>query len=573
MKKRLIAFFALALVLLSLPGSALAQTYYFQLLEQNVNVYYQEDGTASLDYVFVFANSPSASAIDYVDVGLPNTSFVDSSISADVDGVSVSDISRSGFQGEGGSGVAVGLGSRAIKPGKTGRVHVFVGVQKRVLYEGKEQGYASTQFSPTWFGSQYMYGKTQMTITFHLPPGVQPSEPRYFDAPSGWANPSAFLDEEGRVTYQWTKADADGDRQNLFGASFPLTYVPANAIVRVSAFERFLNTIGMTQEDFFGLLLCLGPLGFIILAVVASVRSSQKRQLQYLPPKIAIEGLGIKRGLTAVEAAILLEQPMDKVLTMILFSVLKKGGGRVVKEDPVQLEVTDPLPEGLRQYETLFLQAFKESPSTRKKKLREMMIELVQSVSNQMKGFSRKETAAYYQDIMKRAWAQVEEAATPDVRMEKYSEYMEWTMLDKDYDDRTREVFRRDPVIVAPTWWWRYRPSYSSGRPVITSGGAGSRPTTSTGGGISTPKLPGSDFAAAVVTSTQSFSQRVVGSVQEFTTGITQKTNPVPVSTSSSIKSSSSRSSGSGRSGGSGCACACACACAGCACACAGGGR
>jgi len=39
-----------------------------------------------------------------------------------------------------------------------------------------------------------------------------------------------------------------------------------------------------------------------------------KTQLQYLPPKIKIEGNGIKRGLTAVEAAVLMEQPMDKVL-------------------------------------------------------------------------------------------------------------------------------------------------------------------------------------------------------------------------------------------------------------------
>jgi len=30
------------------------------------------------------------------------------------------------------------------------------------------------------------------------------------------------------------------------------------------------------------------------------------------PPKISIEGHGIKRGLTAVEAAILMEEPLDR---------------------------------------------------------------------------------------------------------------------------------------------------------------------------------------------------------------------------------------------------------------------
>ena len=44
---------------------------------------------------------------------------------------------------------------------------------------------------------------------------------------------------------------------------------------------------------------------------------------------------GIKRGLTAVESAILLEQPMDKILTMILFAVIKKGAATVTKRDPL----------------------------------------------------------------------------------------------------------------------------------------------------------------------------------------------------------------------------------------------
>ena len=34
-----------------------------------------------------------------------------------------------------------------------------------------------------------------------------------------------------------------------------------------------------------------------------------------------------------------------------------------------------------------------------------MMVDLVKSISEKMRGFSRKETIAYYQDIMKQAWA------------------------------------------------------------------------------------------------------------------------------------------------------------------------
>jgi hypothetical protein len=185
-----------------------------------------------------------------------------------------------------------------------------------------------------------------------------------------------------------------------------------------------------------------------------------------------------------------------------------------------------------------------------------MMIDLVKAVSEKMKGFSRKETLAYYHDIVERAWGQVEAANTPEVKSQKYDEVMEWTMLDRDYDDRTRRTFSGGPVFV-PIWWGHYDPTFSHGpttAPISTS---------TPGGGISMPHLPGSDFAASMVNSVQNFSGNVIGNLTDFTSKVTNKTNPVPVSTSSGR-------SYSGRSGGG---CACACACAGCACACAGGGR
>ena len=73
-------------------------------------------------------------------------------------------------------------------------------------------------------------------------------------------------------------------------------------------------------------LLCFGGIAGLI---VWGINSDRRRKLQYLPPKIAIEGHGIKRGLTAVEAGILMEETMDKIMTMILFGVLKKNAATV----------------------------------------------------------------------------------------------------------------------------------------------------------------------------------------------------------------------------------------------------
>ncbi len=306
---------------------------------------------------------------------------------------------------------------------------------------------------------------------------------------------------------------------------------------------------------------------FLLVAggIYLSYRNTSKRKLQYLPPKIAIEGHGIKRGLTAVEAAILLEQPMEKILTMILFSAIKKGAAVVVEQDPLTLQVSDPPPDGLYKYETDFLEAMQmENKLARRKAMQDGMIDLVNSVAKKMKGFSRNETIAYYKDIVNRAWIQVETAETPEVKSEKFEENMDWTMLDEEYEDRTRDIFRTGPVFI-PTWWPRYDPGY--GQHIPSSPRPAGAPLPSTGTpGAPLPQLPGSVFAASIVNSVQNFSSEVVGNITDFTNGVTQKTNPVPLA--------SRGRGGSGRSFSSGgCACACACACAGCACACAGGGR
>jgi hypothetical protein len=292
---------------------------------------------------------------------------------------------------------------------------------------------------------------------------------------------------------------------------------------------------------------------------ILSAINGNKRKLAYLPPKIQIEGHGIKRGLTAAEAGILMEQPLDKVMTMILFGVVKKNAATVITKDPLKLQVTTPPPADMHDYETDFLAAFADDNlANRRKALQEMTVKLVNSVSDKMKGFSRKETIAYYQDIMERAWQQIEAAGTPEVKSQMYDESLEWTMLDKNYDDRTRRVFT-GPIFL-PIWWGRYDPGFGS---AASAGTKSAAPMPSSSGGRSV-SIPGSAMAASMVTSVQGFSSHVIGDVKAFTSGVTNRTNPVPVATTKS---------GGWSGGGGGHACACACACAGCACACAGGGR
>ena len=552
MKRRLLYLLLLVFMFTGVTTRVQAQEYRFQIPQMTADVYFNEDGSASLEYTIIFANDPGAHPIDFVDLGIPNPSFNEGSIVAEANGVRLYNISAGDFYGAG-SGVAIGMDSQTISPGSTGTVHVYIPNVGRMLRPDSQDGaYASSVFAPAWFDT--VHGTTDLTVAFHFPPGVLPEEPRWHTDKSGSsATPVTGFDDQGRITYTWNNPNAVLNRQIDYGASIPRSYIPDSAIVK----PGFWESIGIDPEALFGFFICFGVLGFIILTTVVSFTANRRRRLQYLPPKVAIEGHGIKRGLTAVEAAILLEEPLDKIMTMILFSVVKKNAVEVLSNDPLKIKTIEPKPEGLNSYETEFIQAFvSANKSTQRKALQALMINLIKSVSKKMKGFSRKETVAYYRDIVNRAWKQVEAADTPEVKSEKFADYMEWTMLDRDYDERTRRVFQQGPVFV-PIWWHRYDPTFRPSVPHTAS--TPSMP----GRGASLPTLPGGTFAASVVHGVQNFSSSVIGNVTDFTSSVTNKTNPVPVS------SSSGRSS-SGRSGGG---CACACACAGCACACAGGGR
>lgn len=555
MKRRFFNLLFLAFLVLAPLSAAYAQTYSFSVPREQVDAYWEADGTLSLDYEIVFQNADFADPIDYVDIGLPNNNFFESNASATIDGQPVVYISESEYQGDG-YGVALYLGGNAIQPGRTGTVRFSIaGIYDVLFDDNQDETLASGLFMPNYFDSDLVQGDSDIAVIFHLPPGVQPDEPRWHTEghPGFPETPVTGVDSQGRITYTWRSTDASAAEQYIFGASFPKTSVPANTITTPTFFQRY----GIDPEVLIPFLVCGCIALFFILLIVFGLAADKRRRMQYLPPKIAIEGHGIKRGLTAPEAGILLEQPMDKILTMMLFSVIKKGAAQVTKRDPLELKLTSPQPKDLREYEVDFLKAFEEGDTPKRRRaLQDMMIGLVKGVANKMRGFSKRESVDFYKKITADAWQQVEGADTPKVQSKLFDENLEWTMLDPDYDRRTRNVFTRP--ITAPYWYHSYNPTY---RPMGTGTSSGGGSFTKTTGGASLPTLPGGDFAASVVGGVQNFAGGVIGSLSDFTGGVTKVTNPPPPP---------SRSSGGSFSGGGS---SCACACAGCACACAGGGR
>jgi len=563
---RTLRLFLLWLIIAMMLGLSIqpvqAQNLSFEVPKQEVVVFVNSDGSISLDYTITFKNLPARDAIDIIDIGLPNSNYDLKSISAEINGKPATLIRPSEYVSP---GVEIHLGGNAIQAGQTGTLHVYVGKVERILGKStlqEAEEYASIVITPNYFSRDFTRGTTEYFFTIVLPAGLKPEEPRYHTPSGNWPGSDepveTGFDKQGRVYYTWYAENANAYTSYKFGASFPIRLVPAQVVVATETPN--LRTVDI--DAIMGFLCTAGFIGFFFLIPILSAIAASRRKLQYMPPKIAVEGHGIKRGLTAVEAAVLMEQPLDKVLTMILFSVLKKGAAIVESREPLVLKITESLPENLQPYELKFLEAFQQTNKKLKESiLQDTVVGLIKSVTEKMKGFSRKETIDYYKTIMEKAWQQVAAAETPEVKSDVYEQVMDWTMIDRRWDDRTREVFQTGPVRV-PTWWWRYDPVIRSA-PSSGSGGMAktTMPAPSGSGNVTLPKLPGSDFAASMVKGVQSFSAGVLGNVNTFTERITNKTNPPPKT-----------SSYSGRSGGGG-GCACACACAGCACACAGGGR
>lgn len=581
---KVLRLFCVVLILCVLAGSAspvFAQDYRFQVTDLAVVVSVNKDGSESLDYTITFVNDSGAHVIDIVDIGMPNGDYDLNSISGEINGVKITKITRSDILAQ---GISLYLGANEIPAGGSGTVHAYIGKVSNVLYPGTQvdnQDYASLVFSPHYYDPANVHGTTNMQVTLLLPAGMTEQEPRYYTPSGGWPGPEqpeSQIMSDGRIFYTWVSNQANDYTEYSFGASFPAKYLDAGVIVTrpyepPSSSSGGGSTSFTSNFDTCGLVFCLGFAGFVGLIIYSATVGSKKRKMEYLPPKISMEGHGIKRGLTAVEAAVLMQQPMDKIFTMILFGLLKKGAAEVVTKEPLELKVSTIAPPDLYGYETDFLAAFAEKDAARKRLLQTVMINLIKSVGEKMKGFSQKETVAYYKDITEKAWQQVESAQTPEVKGQTYDENMDWTMLDKNYETRTQQTFSGPVFIPAPTWWWRFDPSFGSAAartpsttmPASTVTGTGSVPAPSGGrGSISMPALPGSSFAASVVNSVSAFSAGVLGDLTAFTGGVTKVTNPPP-------PPSTYRSGRGG--GGGGHSCACACACAGCACACAGGGR
>jgi hypothetical protein len=592
-------------------GRALGAGYGFEIPDATVTVNVQKDGSAVIHYRLRFKCARGRRPIDVVDIGMPTAKH--EALGATIDERSIP-AHRIGSSEYVQNAYEVHLDSGAIGPGREG-VFEFTGRSYGMVWQDTTNPrQASFRFAPTWFDSRFLRGRTTLTLVYVLPipakdlPEVANRILWHRKSDAGWKK---GLSSDGKFAAVVWKRKLRLDRRHVFGASFPKKYV--DRVLSRTIWDVFYDWFRKSYEVQFGSglvlliafsviffmttrgtgcalwgMLTLGMIGGMVwspafhlwmypavggLSALA-IWARRRRRRYYFPAELCIEGGGVKRGLTAVEAAVMLELPFNKILTMIVFALAKKGVLRIAGKQPLSVKVRGhektpgvwllpgDAPVKLWPYEPDFLDAFRSQSlkSVEEMRLKGPFENLIKLVKGSMIGFDLEKTRDYYRYVMRRAWKQIRAEADYEVRFARVDKNLDWLMLDDDWG--TSMLGLADTGYRYHPWWWHGEPhgSYSS---LVGDRVAGA-------GDVTSPEVSFTDVANSITGRLEAFSNDLTRSLDSVAGGeATVDLSSFDKFTSEALEAMSSGSGGGGGGFGGGCACAgCACACA-----CAGGGR
>ena len=227
-------------------------------------------------------------------------------------------------------------------PGQSGTLHVEFVMPNMVYQDTTREDYASFRVTPTWFDSQYVRGATNIQVAVHLPKGTERDEILH----QGQEFSTVAKTDDGFSTV-WQMQGQRLDGPHMVAVSFPKrtldrvvhvtrwqllvrwfgesrsARVTASIVAFVLAAVAYFRFTGGTGFSVFvvavigcGIWFYIKPaahlLSLPVLAMLVGVNEYflRKRKSKYLPAIAEVEGGGIKRGLTAPEAAVLLELPI-----------------------------------------------------------------------------------------------------------------------------------------------------------------------------------------------------------------------------------------------------------------------
>jgi hypothetical protein len=616
--KRLSLVLLLAFAASFFGARARGAGYGFSVPEAKVTVTIEKDGSALIHYWIKFKCANYAKAIDVVDIGMPTSKHQPISAALDDSNIPLSLVSASKYVT---NAYEIRLPGR-ITPGQEGVFEFTARSHDMVWQDTTNPEQVSFRFTPTWFDENLIQGSTRLVLRYRLPI-PKDDYPKVKDKILWQRKHEKFsfkgvMEGEDVPSVAWVRT-VQLNGPNTFSVSFPKQYVTkvmektlwglfyddwwkrspqaqlASGIFLLIVFAIVLFTatrgtgwsVFIVLAALLGILMYKSPGGHLLLYPVMGVlavlvlRFRSGRKQRYFPATLCREGGGIKRGLTAVEAAVLLEAPFNKILTMIIFGLAKKGVIKITSREPLRVELVGAekspgvwllpgdAPVKLWPFEPDFIaalkaQAYKPVEELRLKKPFDNLIKLVVGA---LEGFDLIKTRDYYKYIVSRAWKQVKAESDYEARFKQADKKLDWMMLDDDWGSGMNDL-GGGGYYYHPWWWYGHsRHSYagSSGGGLFGGGGGG-------GGGapdVTAPDTSFGDVANSLTGRLETLSNDLSGSLDSIAegTGSGLDLSSFDTFTSEALESMASGSGGGG--GGGGCACAgCACACA-----CAGGGR
>jgi hypothetical protein len=543
MVKKVLTLAILAFILIlsaALMSGANAQTRAYHLEHEWAQIWINQDGTVDVFYD-IRLTLDSGDSISKVFVGQPKRDFTIGS-AIDEYGIPLTATDQSS-----GSDYKVQVTlSWPLAVGESIKFNLTTNVAGMLYNDTMNQGNLGMQFIPTWWEEAAV---NDLRIQIVLPPNVTTNEVKTPQT-AYWNNTSY---EDSRLAVYWEKQNLAPNEQYPIGISFPAKYLP-DYKVQPPPTEDFFETYALV---FIGAI-------FVILAIMVAVLVTRKKP--YTTPKVSMETLGIRRGLTAVEASYLVDMKPTQIVTEILYSLLQKRAVWTEATNPaLKLKImpefqdkTGTAETPLRYYEIDFLNAMKNDGALDEEKLAHTVMYLRDTVEQKLRGYSRRDTVDYYRKIVTKAWTQVEQAGTPDLASKAYDEQLLWLLLDPNYRARTETAFQDRVFEPSPLWFWYWygyqhyhpHPTYT---PNIEAPAQAAKP----------PVIPGAEFANTIATAVEKTSNNIVVNIEKFANAILPMPPP----------QTSHEPARHGAECVCAChACACACACVSCACACAGGG-
>ena len=378
----IVGFFLIVSSLMISPVKA--QSYSFEVDSMQSDVYIEKDGSITIEYVIDFTCDTWAHEIDVVDIGFPNEHYDLESVEASLDGNAIpsEDIQRSEVID---IGVEIWLREHSIQPGESGQLYVKGNNPKMIYEDSQNNTLASVKFSPTWFDSDFCDEYEYLEVNMHFPDGLTEeygNEVKYHDEKFD----EYSEDENGNLVYTW-KGENLPMKQYTYGVSFPKRYVDTyqawssnpevlESVVIILTVISIVALIGggifflyrykksyskryyppepkTSPQDMAGgicgvgfcggffllifwaifgdifsiilfFVLCIAGFGVIGYFIYRTIGKRLKK-LPYNKPQIKVDSAGVNTHLSVVEAAIIQNKPLDKVVFLIMFALIKRG--------------------------------------------------------------------------------------------------------------------------------------------------------------------------------------------------------------------------------------------------------